>query len=90
MKPPAFFNPVKTAAVKCAKGIDEAESLEPEAAAELIRKAAREAIPLIGVAKPFKPILPMEIKLEYAFTWAENMAERYPKSPVLRGWTAGR
>lgn len=76
-----FFNPVKTAVVKYAGGISEAESLEPDAAEELIRKTARESLKLIGVAKPFKPILPMEIRIEYSSGWGENTAEKVSQKP---------
>lgn len=76
-----FFNPIKTAVVKYAKGINEAEPIEADVAEELIRKTARDAIALVGLAKPFKPILPMEIKIEYSCGWGENTAERVSKKP---------
>jgi D-amino peptidase len=59
-----FFNPIECAAVKRGIGRNNAELVCPDEAIEKIRKAAEKAVSLIGKAKPFKPILPMEIKLE--------------------------
>ncbi len=61
----AFFNPIETAAVKVASGRNKAISYDLKEAEKRIREAAARAISLIGKAKPFKPILPMEIIEEY-------------------------
>ena len=76
-----FFNPIRTAAVKYADGINEAICLSPEESYEKIRNAAKDAMSLIGKAKPFRPILPMEIKIEYVVGWGENASERFDKLP---------
>ncbi len=60
-----FFPVIECACVKRGIGRNRAEPVDPEEALERIREAARRAISLIGKAKPFTPILPMEIRLEY-------------------------
>lgn len=59
-----FFNPVECVTVKRGLGRNRAELVEPDKAASGIREAAKKAMSHIGRAKPFKPILPMEVKLE--------------------------
>lgn len=59
-----FLQPVECAIVKRGVGRNRAELVDNDIALELIREAARKSMSLIGKAKPFKPILPMEIKLE--------------------------
>ena len=77
----SFFNPVKTAVVKHAAGINEAFAFPDDEAEKRIFNAAKESISLIGSAKPFKPILPMEIKIEYVQRWGKNESERVDKLP---------
>jgi D-amino peptidase len=60
-----FFNPVETAAVKRGIGRNRAELVDPQEARARIREAARRAMSLVGKAKPFAPVKPMEIVLEY-------------------------
>jgi len=60
-----FFDPIECAVVKRGLGRNRAELVNPDEAVERIREAARKAISLVGKAKPFTPILPMEIKLEF-------------------------
>jgi D-amino peptidase len=60
-----FFNPVETAAVKRAVGRNRAELVEPKEARQRIREAARRSVSLIREARPFTPIKPMTIMLEY-------------------------
>jgi D-aminopeptidase len=60
-----FFDPVECTAVKRGLGRNKAELVNVDEAAERIRKAACKAISLVGKARPYKPILPMNIKLEY-------------------------
>jgi D-amino peptidase len=60
-----FFGPIETAAVKRAVGRNRAELIDLQEARHRIREAARRAVSLIGKARPFTPIKPMEIVLEY-------------------------
>jgi len=75
----AFFNPIRTAAVKSAESINHAIALPPEEAYAKIRNAAKESMSLIAKAKPLKVILPMEVKIEYSIGWGENRSEDYDK-----------
>ena len=59
-----FFNPLEYAVVKRGLGRNRALLVNPDEAVERIREAARKAVALAGKGKPFKPILPMELKLE--------------------------
>lgn len=59
-----FFNPVECAVVKRGIGRNYAELVDREESLRRIREAASKAISLIGKAKPFAPILPLDIKLE--------------------------
>ncbi|NLW50867.1 MAG: M55 family metallopeptidase [Candidatus Brocadiaceae bacterium] len=61
----AFFNPVETAAVKQGVGRNRAIAYPPDEARARIRDAARRSLALVGTARPFAPILPMEIKVEF-------------------------
>lgn len=60
-----FFDPIECAVVKRGTSRSEALLVDLEEAREKIRNAARDSISLLGKAKPFKPILPMEVKLEF-------------------------
>ena len=60
-----FFSPVETAAVKRAMGRNRAELIDLKEARNRIREAAKRAVSLIGKARPFTPVKPMEIVLEY-------------------------
>ncbi len=60
-----FFHPLETAAVKRGIGRNRAELVDVEEARARIREAARRAVSLVGQAKPFAPLKPMEILLEY-------------------------
>lgn len=59
-----FFGNIKTAAVKFANGRNNAECINNQTAEQLIYNAAREAVGIIGEIKPFRVLLPAEIKLE--------------------------
>ncbi|MCK4283463.1 MAG: M55 family metallopeptidase [Candidatus Brocadiae bacterium] len=61
----AFFDPIETAPVKQGVGRSRAIAYPAEEARARIREAARNAIQLVGKAKPYKPIMPKEIKIEY-------------------------
>jgi len=61
----AFFSPIETAAVKQGVGRNRAIAYPADQARALIREAASRAIDLVGKARPFRPIEPMEIKVEY-------------------------
>ncbi len=60
----AFFNPIVCAPVKRGEGRNSAILVDNDEALERIRSAACKCLELVGRAKPFKPALPMEIKLE--------------------------
>lgn len=59
-----FFHLVECAAVKRGIGRNRAELVDNDKALEIIKEAAKKSMSLIGTAKPFKPILPLDIKLE--------------------------
>ena len=61
----AFFGPIQTAAVKQGVGRSKAIGYPPEEARARIRRAARQAMALVGKVQPIRPILPMEVKIEY-------------------------
>ncbi len=60
-----FFYPVETAIVKRGIGRNRAILIDPDEARNRIREAAKNAISIIKDAKPFTPLKPMEIILEY-------------------------
>lgn len=71
-----FFNPVECAVVKRGLGRNQAVLVNPDEASQRIREAAQKAITLAGKAKPFTPILPMEIKLElYRSDYCDEIAK---------------
>lgn len=59
-----FFDPIECAAVKRGVGRNKAVLVDLKEAEDRIREAARRAMSLVGKARLFTPILPMEIKLE--------------------------
>ncbi len=61
----AFFDPIETAAVKQGVGRNRAIAYPADEARARIREAARRAIGLVGKAKPFKPLCPIEIRIEF-------------------------
>jgi D-amino peptidase len=61
----AFFSPVETAAVKQGVGRNKAIAYPVEESLARIREAARKSLALVGQAKPFRQILPIEVKVEY-------------------------
>lgn len=76
----SFFNCVKTVVVKYANGTNEAEPVDLDMAVENIREIAKKSMSLVGIAKPFKPLLPMEIKIEYKSTF---YAEKFLNNPEV-------
>ena len=60
-----FFNPVETAIVKTGIGRNRAQLVELDEARTRIREAARRAVSIIPDARPFVPLKPMEIILEF-------------------------
>ena len=60
-----FFGNIRTAVVKYAECRNEAQCLPEEEAERRIYEAAKDALSLIGKAKPYKVTLPAEIKIEY-------------------------
>ncbi|NLW50548.1 MAG: hypothetical protein GXY85_06845 [Candidatus Brocadiaceae bacterium] len=61
----AFFSPIETAAVKQGVGRNKAIAYPLEEARARVREAARRSLALVEQAKPFRPILPIEVKVEY-------------------------
>jgi D-amino peptidase len=61
----AFFDPVETAAVKRGRGRNRADLVPLDEARKRIRAAARQAVGLVGRARPLVLKKPMEIVLEY-------------------------
>ncbi len=59
-----FFGSVECAVVKYGIGRNKAALVNEEEAVEKIREAARKSLSLIGKIKAYKPIMPIEIKLE--------------------------
>lgn len=59
-----FFDDIECAAVKYARSRNEAVLYDLDESIEKIKVAARNAMSLIGSARVFRPILPMEVKLE--------------------------
>lgn len=82
-----FFRPVETAVVKRGIGRNRAELVDPQEARARIREAARRAVALAGEARPFKPALPMEIRLEYNRSDYCDAVEGRPGVERLDAWT---
>jgi len=59
-----FFNPIECAVVKRGIGRNHAELVDRDEVLKTIREATCKAMSLVGKAKPFTPILPLEIKLK--------------------------
>ncbi len=73
----AFLGPVETAVVKRAIGRNRAECVDLAEAERRIREAAKRAMSLVGKAKLYTPILPMEIIEEYTRTdYADAVADK--------------
>lgn len=60
-----FFGDVACAVVKYGRGRNQARFVEAEEALKLIHDAALDGMGLAGKIKPFKPLLPVELKLEF-------------------------
>lgn len=73
-----FFGDIATAAVKYAVGRNNAVTADLGEAEGRIREAAKKGVSLAGKIKPFRPLLPAEIRLEY------NRAD-YCDSAMQRG-----
>jgi D-amino peptidase len=70
-----FFTPLETTIVKRAIGRNRAELVDSEESLKRIQESARKAVSFAGKVNPFKPILPMEIKLElYRSDYCDNIA----------------
>lgn len=59
-----FLGPVECAVVKYGRGRNSADLVNPDEALEIIRNAAKRSISLVKKIKPYKPILPLDIRLE--------------------------
>ena len=84
-----FFNPVETAIVKTGIGRNRAKLVELDEARARIREAARRAVSIIPNARPFVPLKPMEIILEftradYCDSAADRGAERIDARTVRK------
>lgn len=72
-----FLGDIECAAVKRGAGRNHAELTALEEASSRIRTAACRAMSLAGKAKLFKPILPMELKLElYRSDYCDELANK--------------
>lgn len=60
----AFLGDIECAVVKYGVGRNNARLVDLDEALEKIKKAAKDSLKLVGKIKPYKPILPLEIKLE--------------------------
>lgn len=79
-----FFDPVECASVKRGTGRNKAVLVDLDQATERIREAARKAMALVGKAKPYKPILPMEVKLElYRSDCGDELAGYSADRPIV-------
>ena len=76
-----FFGLDTVAVVKYATGINKVRAIPNLEAEELIRQTAKESISRIGSAMVFKPIMPMEVKLEFANLRGNSPAEFYSDKP---------
>jgi len=77
-----FFSGAETAAVKTGLSRTRARALPLLEAEELIRRAAKRAVENTARPLPFKPILPMEIKIE--FTRADHCDEHAARAGMER------
>lgn len=73
----AFLGDIECAAVKYGIGRNKARSIDPDEALVKIKNAACNSMKLIGKIKPYKPIMPLEIKLElYRSDMCDAIMER--------------
>ena len=87
----AFFTPIETAAVKQGLGRNTARGYPADEARARIREAAKRSISLVGVAKPFRPNFPAEVKLETTRAdFADELAQRLPDAERLDARTLRR
>lgn len=72
-----FFGHISCAVVKYGIGRNGAELLPNEEAVVLIQNAAAKAIELIGQIRPYRPLLPLDIKLElYRSDFCDEIAAK--------------
>ena len=64
VKARAFLGDIECAVVKYGVGRNNARLVDLDEALNRIRTAARNSLKLIGKIKPYKPLMPLEIKLE--------------------------
>lgn len=87
-----FFSPIEVATVKRGLGRNRAELVVADEARRRIREAARRALALVGVARPFAPALPAEITLRLNRSDYCDDAARHPGVERLDArticWTA--
>lgn len=73
----AFLGDIECAVVKYGMGRNRAKLVDLDEALERIRIAARDSLKLIGKIKPYKPLLPLEIRLElYRTDMCDDIMER--------------
>lgn len=72
-----FLGNIECAVVKYGIGRNRARLVDPDESLIRIHDAARDSLKLVGKIKPYKPILPMEIKLElYRSDMCDALMER--------------
>jgi D-amino peptidase len=70
-----FFGNIECAVVKYGVGRNKAELVDERKAEELITDAAARSISLVGKIKPYRPILPLDLKLElYRSDYCDEIA----------------
>jgi D-amino peptidase len=81
----AFLGDIECAVVKYGIGRNNARLVDLDEALGRIRKAACDSMKLIGKIRPYKPILPMEIKLElYRSDMCDEIMARNANNAVER------
>jgi len=83
-----FFAGVETAAVKTGISRKRAKLVPVNIAEDLIRRAAKRAVERDDRIKPFKPLLPMEIKIDYTRADYCDYTENNPAFERLDARTA--
>jgi len=85
-----FLGNIKTAVVKYAECRNEAECIPDDEAEELIYRAARDAVGIIGKIKPYRVTMPAEIKVVYNRADYCDDAARYSNAERLDARTLRR
>lgn len=85
----SVLDPVQFAAVKTGIARETAQLIHPERGRQLVHDGAREAMRLVGSAKPVKLAAPYRVELEYRSTDVATLASFVPTVERLDGRTVG-